>query len=513
MPESPRWDYEVDVLVAGSGNGGMTAGIVAAQAGASTMVIEVGSVTGGSSAWSGGVLTPNFARSHDELVEITHGMFDEAFSTTLMHGWTVYKRWLLDIGAAVWPLEPGGFIPVEGSLAMGTDASRPTQPQTRDFFDSLTELFERAGGILKLKTRALRLLTDSRGEIIGLRARMWTSSPLETDGPLINIAAKKVVLSLGGFMQNKALCARYVAPQADMIAAVGVPYNRGDGMQIGQAVGASLSNSMSHVYGALMSAYPARRWSEDPDLWESLTETQKSRVFDLLYFMPPPGWIGVNLEGERFVDEGDVYYRLAQAVARQTRGMGIMIFDEQMFRAVAELRMSVPGTGASEGEKWEERARLEGDVLIKADSIEALAEKLAQRGPHETYKPNLLATIEECNRAADAGDGNLRIHRSQPVKLEHGPFYAWAFTAGVVYTMGGLAINTKAEVLDSQRAPIRGLYATPPCAGGVFRDYYGGSIASAGIFGYIAGRNAAEAVGCSHIAYPVDVPDTYTRNT
>ena len=170
----------------------------------------------------------------------------------------------------------------------------------------------------------------------------------------------------------------------------------------------------------------------------------------------------MNLEGERFVDEGDVYYRLAQAVARQTRGMGIMIFDEQMFRAVAELRMSVPGTGASEGEKWEERARLEGDVLIKADSIEALAEKLAQRGPHETYKPNLLATIEECNRAADAGDGNLRIHRSQPVKLEHGPFYAWAFTAGVVYTMGGLAINTKAEVLDSQRAPIRGLYATPP---------------------------------------------------
>jgi 3-oxosteroid 1-dehydrogenase len=61
--ESLRWDYEVDVLVAGSGNGGMTAGIVAAQQGVRTMVIEMGSVNGGSSAWAGGVLTPNFARS------------------------------------------------------------------------------------------------------------------------------------------------------------------------------------------------------------------------------------------------------------------------------------------------------------------------------------------------------------------------------------------------------------------------------------------------------------------
>jgi succinate dehydrogenase/fumarate reductase flavoprotein subunit len=83
------------------------------------------------------------------------------------------------------------------------------------------------------------------------------------------------------------------------------------------------------------------------------------------------------------------------------------------------------------------------------------------------------------------------VHRSELIKLQTPPFYAWPFTAGVVYTMGGLAINTSAQVLDQQRIPIPGLYASPPCAGGVFRDYYAGSIGSAGVFGWIAGQHAA----------------------
>jgi hypothetical protein len=67
-----------------------------------------------------------------------------------------------------------------------------------------------------------------------------------------------------------------------------------------------------------------------------------------------------------------------QAAARQPRATGIMIFDEAMYSEVADLRIIEPGTGASEREKFAVRERLEGEVLIKADTIEGLADALAQ---------------------------------------------------------------------------------------------------------------------------------------
>ena len=46
-------EYSVDVLVVGSGGGGMTAALAAVDSGASTLVIEKSPVYGGSTAMSG----------------------------------------------------------------------------------------------------------------------------------------------------------------------------------------------------------------------------------------------------------------------------------------------------------------------------------------------------------------------------------------------------------------------------------------------------------------------------
>src|ERR1700760_894724 len=51
-----RWDHECDVLVVGSGAGGLTAAVVAADNHADVLVIEKGACFGGTSASSGGVL-------------------------------------------------------------------------------------------------------------------------------------------------------------------------------------------------------------------------------------------------------------------------------------------------------------------------------------------------------------------------------------------------------------------------------------------------------------------------
>ncbi len=54
------WDYSTDILVVGSGGGGMTAALVAKDLGNESMIIEKGSYYGGSTAISGGALwVPN----------------------------------------------------------------------------------------------------------------------------------------------------------------------------------------------------------------------------------------------------------------------------------------------------------------------------------------------------------------------------------------------------------------------------------------------------------------------
>ncbi|HLU91628.1 MAG TPA: FAD-dependent oxidoreductase, partial [Pedomonas sp.] len=57
---SNNWDHEVDVLVVGSGAGGLTAALVAADASANVLVIEKSDEFGGTSATSGGgIWIPN----------------------------------------------------------------------------------------------------------------------------------------------------------------------------------------------------------------------------------------------------------------------------------------------------------------------------------------------------------------------------------------------------------------------------------------------------------------------
>jgi succinate dehydrogenase/fumarate reductase flavoprotein subunit len=54
MAEEARWDEVVDVVVVGTGAGGMTSAVVASEAGASVLVVEKGQYIGGTTAVSGG---------------------------------------------------------------------------------------------------------------------------------------------------------------------------------------------------------------------------------------------------------------------------------------------------------------------------------------------------------------------------------------------------------------------------------------------------------------------------
>lgn len=64
---SDAWDFETDVVVVGSGAGGLCAGLTVNAEGRTSLIIEKNSTVGGASVVSGGVIwVPNnrFMREH-----------------------------------------------------------------------------------------------------------------------------------------------------------------------------------------------------------------------------------------------------------------------------------------------------------------------------------------------------------------------------------------------------------------------------------------------------------------
>ena len=77
--------------------------------------------------------------------------------------------------------------------------------------------------------------------------------------------------------------------------------------------------------------------------------------------------------------------------------------------------------------------------------------------------------------------------------LEKAPYYAIHVAPAIHYTMGGLHINEKAQVLDQAGNIIAGLFAAGEVTGGLHGNNRigGNSIAETVVFGRQAGQQAA----------------------
>jgi len=145
--------------------------------------------------------------------------------------------------------------------------------------------------------------------------------------------------------------------------------------------------------------------------------------------------------------------------------------------------------------------RIRQITKVEADTIERLAERL-----EDVDKPAFLRTIAEFNRAVrqdipfnpNVKDGRaavgLKIPKSNWANtIDTPPFLGFAVTCGITFTFGGLRITNDAQVVDTDGAPIPGLYAAGELVGGLFYfNYPGGTgLMSGAVFGKIAGAAAA----------------------
>jgi 3-oxosteroid 1-dehydrogenase len=295
-----------------------------------------------------------------------------------------------------------------------------------------------------------------------------------------------VVLACGGFEQNAAMRKQYQREPIGSDWTVGAKANTGDGILVGERLGAALELMDDAWWG------PSVPLTGGP--WFCLAERAL------------PGGIMVNARGERFMNESLPYVEAVHRMYGGEYGRGTgpaenvpcwMIIDQRyrnryVFAGVPPRR-PLPG-------RW-----YKSGVVKRAASIAELAKQIGV--PVDV----LSNTIERFNGFARNGkdpefgrgdSGYDRYYGDPTVKpnpclspIDHGPFYAITMVPGDLGTKGGLRTDVHGRVLRTDGSVIEGLYAAGNVSSPVMGHTYAGPGATIGpalTFGYLAALHIVE---------------------
>ena len=94
------------------------------------------------------------------------------------------------------------------------------------------------------------------------------------------------------------------------------------------------------------------------------------------------------------------------------------------------------------------------------------------------------------------------INKGMDDDLSTAPFYAIQIAPGIHHTMGGIKIDTDAEVISTDGSVIPGLFAAGETTGGVHggNRIGGNAVCDFVVFGRIAGLNAADYAAAQELA-------------
>jgi tricarballylate dehydrogenase len=331
--------------------------------------------------------------------------------------------------------------------------------------ESLTNAARKSGIDVWYSARVVGLVTDDEG-VKGVRVKR--------NGKTVEVRAMSVVLAAGGFQANPEARARYLGPGWELAKVRGTRFNTGDVIRMALDAGAA----------------PAGNWSGCHAVaWErNAPEFGDLAIGDQFQKHSYPWGVYLNAHGKRFVDEGAdfrnyTYAKYGRVILGQPGQFAWQVFDAKV---KAQLR---------------DEYKIRQVTKVTANTLEELCAKL-----DDTDGNAALAELQAYNAAVrqdiafnpNVKDGRctqgLAIPKSNWANtLDTPPFEAYAVTCGITFTFGGLRINTDAQVLDTDGAPIPGLFAAGELVGGIFYfNYPGGTgLTNGAVFGRIAGTSAA----------------------
>jgi len=487
-------DY--DVIVVGAGNAAFCAAMTAREAGATVLVLERApeEENGGNSRFTAGAI--RFAYSgiddlkavmpdltEDEIANTDFGVydtdqfFDDMFRVTrfrtdpelcerLVRRSFEGMAWLREKGVRFVPIYGRQAFKIDGRFKFWGGLTVESWGGGPGLVDRETELAKGMGIDIRYGSRVVDLVFDGHA-VTGVRVK--------SGGTVHEVSGKSVVLASGGFESNPEWRTRYLGPGWELAKVRGTRFNTGDGIRMALDIGASPYGNWSgcHAVG----------WDYNAPEFGDLT------VGDNFQKHSYPWGLLVNAHGRRFVDEGAdfrnyTYAKYGREVLNQPDQFAWQIFDRKVIHLLRD------------------EYRIRRVTKITADSLDDLAGKLEGVDPK-----GFLSEIAAYNDAVDTDtpfDPNVKDGRAThgltvpksnwANRIDEPPFEAYQITCGITFTFGGLRIDPDSgQVIDTDLAPIPGLYAAGELVGGIFCfNYPGGTgLMSGTVFGRIAGAGAA----------------------
>lgn len=447
-------EKDTDVVVIGGGGAGFAAAVSAKEAGADVILVEKLASVGGNTLISGGeYAAPANDIQKEEGIEDSKELFakdvEEAGGNpelikVLADKATEDAYWLRDDIGVKWldSLMFFGGHSVKRSLI---PAAHTGNELIKNYLKKAEDL-----GIEVLTETDVKEILSKDGKVCGIKAET-------KDGELV-VNAKSVVVASGGFGANADMCYEFDKEIDEHVLSTNSPGATGDGILMAEKLGADTVD-MDKIQ-----LYPVCD-----------VETGK-----LLYCGDTRlvgGALLVNKEGKRFVEELGTRREISMAIKAQTDYVGYVLWDET----------SNEKTGTMKSNPEEAKSLFDRGLMVKADTLEELADHFG------IDKDALLETVKTFNENSakeEDPEFNLRMLGWQ---VKDAPFYMMKAAPAVHHTMGGLKINTDAQVLNKDGEWIDGLYAAGEVTGGIHGSNRLGSVAMADItvFGRIAGENAA----------------------
>ncbi|WP_127782120.1 FAD-binding protein [Rhodococcus sp. X156] len=502
-----QWSEECDVLVVGSGGGGVTGAYTAAREGLDTIMVEATDKFGGTTAYSGaGMWLPcnkvleeaGVQDSMDDVRTYFRAVVGDRTPVELQDAFLDNGAPLVDYLAsddehfafAVLPwADYFGSAPkahAQGRQIIPKPMKAEKIGAVRDDLRP-TLAVERAGAPLDpTLTGGQSLIGRFLWAMDGMdNATTYTSTTVDElvveDGAVVGAIVEHngerrairarggVIVASGGFEGNDEMRAKYGVPGTARDT-MGPDGNQGKAIAAGIAIGADV-DLMSEAW-----------WSP------GVTHPDGRSAFSLWF----TGGIFVNDNGERFVNESLPYDRLGREVIdAMTAGTVTlpywMVYDDR--------EGEKPPVVASMQPMGDPKDYVAAGLWKTADTLEELAEQIGV--PAE----NLVATVtrfngfvsavsdEDFHRGDEPYDRAFSGGASPLVPIEQGPFHAAAFGLSDLGTKGGMRTDTAARVLDKEGAVIPGLYAAGNSMAAVTGTVYpggGNPIGASMVFAHLA---------------------------
>lgn len=438
------------LLIVGAGTAGLPAALVAAKAGLKVTLLEKMPYTGGSLTVSGATI----AAANTKFSEVLNlgDSPDKHFMETLKMGGykndpVLLKLFAENAGKSIDWLAELGVTFKDNRPDFATEHALYDIPRTYTINNGaasvakiLTEKIKEAGVDLLLNTRAVELIQDRDGRVIGV----WA---VDKDGKFVRFEADAVLLATGGFAANIDMLKQF-KPGLSEAFTVACPSNTGDGIRMGRSIGAETVN-MNYF-----SCYP---WALNRGNGAFTSGAGRdARLF---------GAIHVNVDGNRFVDELAEPAIIGEMVVLQKGSTNFILLDRAMVEAMYAAKKPLLATWNTI-EKFEAEAKA-GKLATEAYTVADLASKLG------INPATLTATVERYNSFVAKGKDLDFGRATMQSKLEKGPFYAVQTYIYTMSSMGGLKVNEDFQVIGANGAPISGLYATGMTSGGVHGERMG----------------------------------------